>query len=100
MKNNTNLFKRINCFVKSVFKSKETNFNFIEDINNPVIIELSQNPKNKSVVAVEYGINVKILNRWLEEKNLNLPRGIICPGDLKKIYAMLGIPKNIKPGKS
>jgi len=42
------------------------------------------------MVAREYGVSVKILNRWLVEKKLDIPRGIICPSDLRIIYSTLG----------
>lgn len=98
MKSNVSLFNRFICFVDSISKSKATSHKFIEDINNTIIIALSKDPKIRYEVAEEYGVSVKVLTRWFEEKALKISRGIICPADLRIIYATLGIPKNIKPG--
>jgi len=75
-----------------LFKKPEAVPSFIFDINDPVIVELSRKPKTRNEVAGEYMVSVKVLNRWFLEKNLNIPQGLICPGDLRIIYATLGSP--------
>jgi transcriptional regulator with XRE-family HTH domain len=68
------------------------------DINDPVVLSLSREPKTRSQLACEYGVSVRTINRWLEDKNLKIPQGLICPNDLRIIYATLGPSKNINSG--
>jgi DNA invertase Pin-like site-specific DNA recombinase len=49
--------------------------------------------KTRQEVALEYGISVKTLNRWLQRANIVLPSGLIKPNHLKIIYSIFGIPK-------
>jgi hypothetical protein len=50
--------------------------------------------KTREKVAGEYGICVKTLNKWFKKAELTIPRGMICPKDLIKIYELFGFPKN------
>ena len=54
----------------------------MSDLNDPIIAELSRVPKTRTMVAAEYDVSVRTLNRWLYEKKLDIPHGIICPADL------------------
>jgi len=64
----------------------------MSDLNYQVMDELSRVPKTRGMVAGEYGVSVKTFNRWLYEKKLDIPQGLICPTDLNKIYSTLGPP--------
>ncbi len=57
------------------------------DINDPLIAELSKAPKTRNMVACEYNVSVRTLNKWLNEKKPEIPKGFICPGDLRMIYS-------------
>jgi len=49
--------------------------------------------KTREQVALEYGINVRTLFRWLKNDNIKLPRGLIKPCHLQLIYDIYGPPK-------
>jgi len=68
----------------------------IFDINESWIIELSRKPKTRNQIAEEYIVSVKILNKWFTEKCLDIKQGLICPADLRIIYATLGQPHFLK----
>lgn len=53
-------------------------------------------PKNRSELAQEYGVSVRTLNRWFKREGLNIPRGIIIPRNLQKIFEKIGFPDKIK----
>ncbi len=53
--------------------------------------------KTRSQVADEYGITPRTLRRWIKKYNINLPPGLICPKDQKKIYEKLGTPLENNP---
>jgi hypothetical protein len=69
------------------------------DINDPIISELSRVPKTRNMVAREYNVSVRTLNRWLHEKKLEIPQDLICPGDLRMIYSTLAPPDLKKEDK-
>lgn len=48
--------------------------------------------KTREKVAAEYGICVKTLNKWLKQSELEIPRGLINPNNLEKIYSVYGKP--------
>ena len=48
--------------------------------------------KTREKVAAEYGICVKTLNKWFKQSDLEIPRGLICPNHLEKIYSVYGKP--------
>ena len=48
--------------------------------------------KTRQEVALEYGINVRTLHRWLKKSNINLPGGLIDPYHLQMIYHTYGYP--------
>jgi hypothetical protein len=62
-----------------------------KDIN-----DLSIKAKFRYEVAMEYGISVKTLNRWIKSYNLSIPKGIINPHLLKILYVKFGPPGNQK----
>lgn len=49
--------------------------------------------KTRQQVAYEYDVSVRTLNRWLRNAHLKVPRGLITPHNLKKIYNTLGPPQ-------
>jgi DNA invertase Pin-like site-specific DNA recombinase len=53
---------------------------------------LSLKAKTRDEVAIEYGIDVRTLYRWLKKEGINLPQGLIKPAHLKIIYETFGIP--------
>jgi hypothetical protein len=55
-----------------------------------------ENAKTKQQIAFEYGICIKTFNKWLKDRNLNFPRGLITPKDQESIYKSLGFPNNSK----
>jgi len=79
-------------FFKTYFKKPEIVHLLLFDLNNPVIVELSKKPKTRAEVAEEYNVSVKVLNGWFFEKKLSIPSRLICPADLRIIYATLGPP--------
>lgn len=52
--------------------------------------------KTRQIVAEEYGINVKTLNRRLKKANIYTEPGILFPNTLKIIYLAFGIPPGLK----
>ncbi|MGE5406767.1 MAG: hypothetical protein ACM3NR_03555 [Methanosarcina sp.] len=82
--------KKLSGFLRVFFNKPRKNE--VLEINDPLIIELSKTPKTRSQVAEEYGVTVKVLNRWFLEKNLIITQGLICPCDLKLIYYTIGLP--------
>lgn len=52
--------------------------------------------KTRGEVAIEYGIEVRTLYRWLNKANIKLPNGLIKPCHLKIIYDTFGFPKRLE----
>jgi abortive infection bacteriophage resistance protein len=52
--------------------------------------------KSKTQIAMEYGVNIKTLSRWLEQADLHIPRGAITPFNQRMIYQKLGKPTGTK----
>lgn len=50
--------------------------------------------KTRQQIANEYQIDRKTLMRWLENKKINLPSGLISPRNVELIYNTFGWPKN------
>jgi transposase-like protein len=48
--------------------------------------------KSRQEIACEYGINRKTFYYWVKKSNLQLPGGVLCPSDIKKIYKRFGDP--------
>ncbi len=57
---------------------------------------LTLRAKSKQVVAEEYGICVKTLNRRLKKANIIIEHGVLFPKTLKVIYETFGVPKSPK----
>ncbi len=70
--------------------------NFMAMNNNPKIDDLILEPKYRNVVADEYGISLRTLNRWIKKAGLDIPNGLIDPYHLKIIYRAFDIPKHLK----
>lgn len=68
-------------------------------INDSILAELSKVPKTRNMLACEYNVSVRTLNRWLHEKKLEIPQGLICPSDLRMIYSTLAPPDLKKEDK-
>jgi DNA invertase Pin-like site-specific DNA recombinase len=49
--------------------------------------------KTRQEVADEFGINVRTLSRWLKRANIDVPRGLIKPSQLRLIYENFGVTK-------
>jgi len=52
--------------------------------------------KSKTQIAMEYGISIKTLSRWLKQVGLHIPRGAITPLNQRLIYRKLGKPNGVK----
>lgn len=52
--------------------------------------------KTREQVAYEYGINRRTLQRWLKKDGILIPRGLIKPNDLLKIYGKYGYPMIVR----
>ena len=63
---------------------------------NPKIDDLILEPKYRNIVADEYGISLRTLNRWIKKAGLDIPNGLIDPYHLKIIYRAFDIPKHLK----
>jgi hypothetical protein len=48
--------------------------------------------KTREEVAIEYGIEVRTLYRWLKKEEIIIPQGLIKPRYLKIIYETFGTP--------
>lgn len=49
--------------------------------------------KPRSEIAAEYGIHRNTLCRQLKNKGITLPKGILYPEDVKRVYEALGYPE-------
>jgi DNA invertase Pin-like site-specific DNA recombinase len=49
--------------------------------------------KTRKEVAIEYGIEVRTLYRWLKKEDIRLSKGLIKPKHLKTIYETFGKPQ-------
>ncbi len=63
---------------------------------DPKIDDLILAPKYRNIVARDYGISIRTLNRWFERENFDIPRGLIDPAHLRLIYKTFGIPQRPK----
>ena len=52
-----------------------------------------QGAKSRQEIALEYGLHRNTLNRRLKKIGLQIPKGLICPADQKRIYEALGNPQ-------
>ncbi len=50
-------------------------------------------PKTRQQIAQEYGIHRSTLDRKLKKVNIQLPRGVVMPKDVRRIYDTLGWPE-------
>ncbi|MBN3584350.1 hypothetical protein JYB64_18290 [Algoriphagus aestuarii] len=48
--------------------------------------------KTRQQMAEEYGVSVRTLARWINEKNLELGKGLLTPIDQELIYKAFGSP--------
>ena len=55
--------------------------------------------KTREQIADEYGISTKTLKKWLQNAGIEIPRGLICPLNQRKIYKRLGVPKQDETGQ-
>ena len=46
-------------------------------------------------IAELYKVSWKTLKKRLDKNGINLPRGLVYPKDIKKIYEHLGLPQRI-----
>lgn len=51
-------------------------------------------PKTKYQIAAELGISLRTLQRWIKKSDLQVPRGLICPGKQEEILHAFGYPSN------
>ncbi len=49
--------------------------------------------KTRIMIANEYGISRKTLQRWLKKENISLSNGLVTPAEQKRIYKKFGKPK-------
>jgi len=61
---------------------------------NPDHIQLT--PKTRRQIAEEYGIHRDTLRTKLKKQGFQLPKGIVMPKDIRKIYNILGWPEKYK----
>lgn len=47
-------------------------------------------PKTKSQIAMDLGISLRTLQRWIKKSELNVPRGLVCPNKQKEIQEAFG----------
>ena len=45
--------------------------------------------KTREQIAAEFGVSRKTLYRWLKQKGISLPKGLICPETQKDISQKL-----------
>jgi DNA invertase Pin-like site-specific DNA recombinase len=48
--------------------------------------------KSRQEIAIEYGINRKTLQRWLDKENIRLPHRLLLPQEQDIIYKTFGAP--------
>ncbi len=51
--------------------------------------------KTRQMIAQEYGISTKTLNRRLQKAGLNFPTKLITPLQLEQLYDKLGFPPSM-----
>jgi hypothetical protein len=49
--------------------------------------------KSRQEIAIEYGINRKTLQRWLDKENIQLPHRLLLPQEQEIIYNQLSLMK-------
>jgi len=49
--------------------------------------------KTRTMIAHEYGISRKTLQRWLKKAQIDLTNGLVTPAEQKRIYKKFGKPK-------
>ncbi|HPM86331.1 MAG TPA: helix-turn-helix domain-containing protein [Bacteroidales bacterium] len=54
--------------------------------------DLTARSKYRYELALEYGISVRTIYRWMKKANFNIPHGLIDPYHLRKIYKEFGNP--------
>jgi hypothetical protein len=52
-----------------------------------------QNFNTKQQIAAALNIDIKTLRRLLRRKNIEIPRGYICPADVRQIFDAIGWPE-------
>ena len=48
--------------------------------------DLTARSKYRYELAIEFGISVRTIYRWMKKANLNIPHGLIDPYHLRIIY--------------
>ena len=49
--------------------------------------------KTRTMIANEYGISRKTLQRWLKKAGIDISNGLVTPAEQKRIYKKFGKPK-------
>jgi len=52
--------------------------------------------KTRTEIAMEYGISVRTLHRWIRKAKIKVSYGLIAPRHLKMIYDRYGDPEDLK----
>lgn len=48
--------------------------------------------KSRQELAKEYNISVRTFSRWLKKNSIIIPKGLVTPVNIRKIYQVLGTP--------
>jgi hypothetical protein len=64
---------------------------------NPSKLKLQ--PKTRQQIAEEYGIHRSTFNRKLKRHGIELPKGLVMPKDIRKIYNAMGLPEKYLDNK-
>lgn len=62
-----------------------------QSLKNSPLPEQSFNTKQQ--IAIELNIDIKTLRRLLKRKDIEIPRGYICPADVRRIFNAIGWPE-------
>lgn len=53
--------------------------------------------KTRQEIAAIYGVDRKTLNRWLNNRQIILPAGLVSPKDQLRIFREFGFPPGFDP---
>lgn len=51
---------------------------------------MTRKAKSRQEIAEEYGVSTRTLSRWIQNHDLLIPKGLICPKDQEVIYEKFG----------
>jgi len=54
------------------------------------------NVKTRRQLANEFGMHVNTLMRKLKREGVELPKGLVCPKEQRRIYELFGNPEHIQ----